>query len=75
MSTSQAKEEGEEDEILAELAKKQTELKSVVSWPTGCAVSLTLLAVHTHSYLPPPLLPSSPPLPPSPLPPLAVPCH
>ena len=31
MSTSQAKEEGEEDEILAELAKKQTELKSVVA--------------------------------------------
>ena len=54
MSTSQAKEEGEEDEILAELAKKQTELKSVVSWLTGCAVSLTLLAVHTLCYLPPP---------------------
>ena len=50
MSTSQAKEEGEEDEILAELAKKQTELKSVVSWPTGCAVSLTSgpLAVPCH---------------------------
>ena len=61
MSTSQAKEEGEEDEILAELAKKQTELKSVVSWLTGCAVSLTLLAVHTLCYMYLPLPPPTPP--------------